>query len=345
MISKRKIIFYFGFAGLLPAIFYISREIYLGNIDTFDLDFVLKVLGNMIMGYFITAFVSTAVIYSTLPLDRLFPWEKGVWRRIVIEFFSTNFVAVLAILVVGNITYFLPLYKNSYKEHAIQGIVIAIILNLFLTTFYEGIRLFHKWKSSLVKAERLVKENVISKYEALQNQVNPHFLFNNLNTLSSLIYSDTKKAEEFIDEFASIYRYVLDNKDRFVVSLKEELKFIHSFINLYQIRFGEGFYFNIKIDSTLFHYQIPTLSLQLLVENTVKHNIVTKDHPLEVSIASDGQYIVVKNNLQIRDTENLSTGVGLENLKQRYKLITDKKPEFYIENDYYIARIPLIEPD
>lgn len=156
---------------------------------------------------------------------------------------------MVSIVIIYNITYFVGLAELTYREHILKGLVISTFLNLFLTTFYEGIRLFSKWKISLVESERLEKENIASKFEALKNQVNPHFLFNSLNTLSSLIYTDTAKAEKFIDEFANIYRYVLDNRDRFVVSLKEEVEFIKSFVYLLQIRFGEGLHFNIKIDS------------------------------------------------------------------------------------------------
>ena len=344
MISRQKIIFYFGFAGVLPASFFIARLIYLGEITSFGFAFIVKAITGMIMGYTVTALVSAAVIYSISFLDMYFPWEKGIWKRIITEFFYTNFVAVCAIVIIGSFTFLLGFSQVSFREHTIQGIVIAIILNLFLTTFYEGIRLFNKWKISLVESERLEKENMASKFEALKNQVNPHFLFNSLNTLSSLVYSDQEKAETFIDEFSSIYRYVLENRDKLVVSLQEEVTFIKSFVYLLKIRFGEGFIFNIKIDSNKLDFSLPTLSLQLLVENALKHNVITKDKPLKIHIFNLEDDIYVKNNLQNRDDSVESTGLGLENLKQRYELLSEDSPEFYIENDSYIAKLPLIPP-
>ena len=289
--------------------------------------------------------VSASVIYSIVLLDKFFPWDKGIWKRIISEFFYTNFVAIFAITIIYHLTYLVGLSQLPYREHMIIGIVISIVLNLFLTTFYEGIRLFGKWKVSLVESERLEKENITSRFEALKNQINPHFLFNSLNTLSSLIYTDTGKAEIFIDEFASIYRYVLENSDRFVVSLKEEVEFIKSFVYLLQIRFGEGLQFNIKIESEKLKYNLPTLSLQLLVENAIKHNVVTKDKPLKISITIENDYIFVKNNLQSREENIVSTGIGLENLKQRYELLSNLNPEFIIENDHYIAKLPLIQAE
>ena len=345
MISRKKIILYFGFAGVLPAFFFIVQEIYLGEAKQFDLAFFVEKIINLALSYVITASVSASVIYSITYLDKLLPWEKGVWNRIVVEFFYTNTVAIAAITIINNITYVAGLTEYSYKEHILLGIIIAIILNMFLSTFYEGIRLFSKWKTSLVESERLAKESMTSKFEALKNQINPHFLFNSLNTLSALIYSDTEKAEVFIDEFASIYRYILDNRDRFVVSLKEEIDFIKSFVYLLKIRFGDGLVFNIHIDSELLKHNLPTLSLQLLVENAIKHNIVSTDHPLEVSIYNENNSIIVKNNLQPRDEEIDSIGIGIVNLKERYKLLSDLEPRFEIANEHYIAKLPLIQSE
>ena len=345
MISRKKIILYFGLAGIFPALFFIASSIYNLEVTTFDNAYFIKVFISIVLGYLITATVSAAVIYSIPYLDKIAPWEKGIWKRIITEFFYTNFVALSTITVINNITYFLNLTDYTFKGHLLQGLLIAFILNAFLTTFYEGIRLFNNWKHSLVESERLEKESMTAKFEALKNQVNPHFLFNSLNTLSSLVYSDTEKAEKFIDEFASIYRYILDNRDRIAVSLSEEIKFIKSYIYLQKIRFGDCLVFNMKIDTAKLNHVLPTLSLQLLVENAIKHNVVTSEKPLEIEIADEGFFIVVKNNLQLRDEKVESVGVGIENLKQRYQLISGQVPSFEIVNEHYIAKLPLIQPE
>ncbi len=345
MISKHKIILYFGCAGALPSTFFIGRKIFLGEVTTFDFTFLINSISDLILGYIITALVSAAVIYSIVILDKYLPWDKGIWKRIIAEFFYTNFVAIFSIILIFQVTFSVGLSQFPYREHMIMGIIIAIVLNLFLTTFYEGIRMFSKWKQSLIESERLEKESIASKFEALKNQVNPHFLFNSLNTLSSLVHTDPAKAEIFIDEFSSIYRYVLENQERLVVSLKEELDFIKSFVFLLKIRFGEGLDFTIKIDGDKLHFNLPTLSLQLLVENEIKHNIVTKDKPLKITIFTEKDDIIIKNNLQYRNEKVERTGIGIENLKQRYQLLTNLRPVFIIENDYYIAKIPLIQPE
>lgn len=345
MISKRKIILYFGFAGILPAVFFTTQKILSDEVKNIDFSFLVGAITNLIMAYTVTALVSASVIYSIQFLDKYFPWDRGIWKRIITEFFYTNLVSVISITLINNLIFLVGLSNYDYKEHIVQGIIIAIVLNLFLTTFYEGIRLFNNWKHSLVESERLEKENMASKFEALKNQVNPHFLFNSLNTLSSLIYSDTAKAEVFIDEFASIYRYVLDNQDRLVVSLKEEVEFIKSFVYLLKIRFGDGLVFNIHIDGDKLNCLLPTLSLQLLVENAIKHNVVTKEKPLEVFISTEHECVIVKNNLQNRQENISSPGIGLNNLRQRYELLSNLKPTFVIENDHYIAKLPLIQAE
>ena len=191
--------------------------------------------------------------------------------------------------------------------------------------------------------ERQQKENVISQLESLKNQVNPHFLFNCLNTLSALVHEDTEAAEKFIIKLTNVYRYVLDQKDKSLVRLDEELQFMRSFFFLQKIRFGE----NIHLSETgtsgnILNYYIPTLALQLLMENAIKHNIISHDKPLYIQVTVDeGLFLIVKNNYQKKENAN-NTGIGLNNLRERYSLITSQMPEFTIVNNSFIARIPLI---
>jgi LytS/YehU family sensor histidine kinase len=216
------------------------------------------------------------------------------------------------------------------------------VLDFILVAVYEGVYFFKQWKQSLLKTEKLEKEFLSSKFEALKNQINPHFLFNSLNTLSALIHEDVDKSEKFIDEFAKIYRYVLENQENIAVSLNNELAFVKSYLYLQQIRFGKSLDSEIKIDVSKLDYMIPTLSLQLLIENAIKHNKITKSDPLKIKIYNEEDYLVVENNLQLRDQKNDSTGIGLNNLKERYKLMTEHKPEFIVTEKSYVAKIPLI---
>lgn len=192
--------------------------------------------------------------------------------------------------------------------------------------------------------ERQQKENVISQLESLKNQVNPHFLFNCLNTLSALIHEDTQSAEKFIIKLTNVYRYVLDQKDKSLVRLDDELQFMRSFFFLQKIRFGENI--NLIEHSTnvrILNYYIPPLALQLLLENAIKHNVISKEKPLYIEVTVDDQLcLIVKNNYQKKENHTHNTGIGINNLKARYSLITSHLPEFTIVNNSFIAKIPLI---
>ena len=195
----------------------------------------------------------------------------------------------------------------------------------------------------LLKAEKQLKENILSQFETLKNQVNPHFLFNCLNALSSLVHDDPDLAEAFISKLTKVYRYVLDLKDRATVPLPDELEIIKSYFFLQQIRFGNSLRMYTQVDPKWLNKSIPPLTLQLLVENAVKHNIVSRDNPLTVELyVEDSGFFVVKNNYQLRTDEVESTGIGLENLQARYEFLSDLQPKFFEEDGYYFAKVPLL---
>lgn len=194
-----------------------------------------------------------------------------------------------------------------------------------------------------LKSEQQAKENILSRFETLKNQVNPHFLFNSLNVLSSLVHEDPNLAEDFIGKLTKVYRYVLDLKDQVLVSLEEELAFIKSYFFLHQIRFGNKLRLYVQIPPEDTHQLLPPLTLQLLVENAIKHNIITHEHPLTIEMYTEDQHFVVKNNFQPRKESVASTGIGLQNLKSRYQFLSDIQPSFVKDADSYIAKVPLLD--
>jgi PAS domain S-box-containing protein len=191
---------------------------------------------------------------------------------------------------------------------------------------------------------KLQKENLQSQFEVLKQQVNPHFLFNSLNVLTSLIKVDPDLAEVFTERLSIVYRNVLENKDKDLVSLGSEMDFIKAYVFLLDIRFTNKVFVNINVDEKDFDSYVVPLALQLLIENAIKHNTFSKMNPLIIELFVDeNKYLNVINNLQSRKTQMMSTGIGLVNISKRYSLLSERQPAFEVTGTHFIARIPLIE--
>jgi PAS domain S-box-containing protein len=190
---------------------------------------------------------------------------------------------------------------------------------------------------------KMQKENLQSQFDVLKQQVNPHFLFNSLNVLTSLIRLEPELAEKFTVHLSKVYRYVLENKDNELVNLITELDFLDAYIFLLNIRFMDKLAVNINIPPSQKNCLVIPLALQLLIENAIKHNAMSKKSPLTIDIFIDeNHFLNVVNNLQEREAHMTSTGVGLKNIQNRYLLLNNTSPEFEKTSDRFIARIPLI---
>ncbi len=193
---------------------------------------------------------------------------------------------------------------------------------------------------------KVQKENLQSQFEVLKQQVNPHFLFNSLNVLTSLIKIDPDLAESFTERLSKVYRYVLENKEKDLVSLSTELEFLNAYLFLLEIRFMNKIVIEINIDKSYYDFQILPIAIQLLIENAIKHNTFSKVSPLKIELYIDSQNrLNIVNNLNTRETKFASTGVGLENISRRYALVSDQSPEFTKTKDQFIARLPLLKSE
>lgn len=215
--------------------------------------------------------------------------------------------------------------------------IIAIIIN-------EGWFTYRQWKEAIIDAERLQKINWESRYEGLKQQVNPHFLFNSINTLSSLIHEDKAGAGQYVKEMSQVYRYLLRNNDDELVPLEAEIRFIQSYFHLLKTRFGSGIQLKIDVPQKFLTNLLPPLTLQMLVENAVKHNHVSKDSPLQISIGCTKEgWLSVSNNLQKKLGKVESTGIGLANIQEKYKLLGLPGVQLKNNGQVFIAMIPLVE--
>jgi LytS/YehU family sensor histidine kinase len=194
------------------------------------------------------------------------------------------------------------------------------------------------------EAEQLKKLNVMMQLESLKSQVKPHFLFNSLNTLTGLVEKDTSRAVKFIAELSKVYRYLLQSNEKEVIQVSEELKFTQAYFFLLQTRFGEGISLETEVAEKYHYHLIPPLTLQMLLENAVKHNQVSARKPLHVIIRADEGTLVVQNNYQPKRSVATSNGMGLSNIAAKYKLLN--QPEVLILNgdEHFTVRVPLIKP-
>ncbi|MDB5241530.1 MAG: hypothetical protein JWP57_2155 [Spirosoma sp.] len=229
----------------------------------------------------------------------------------------------------------------AYVQRANVGFTVAIMLSAFDLTI--NARAFQQLKHVQLRAERLEKEAVLSQFEALKNQLSPHFLFNSLSILTSLIHEDVELSEQFIKQLSKAYRYLLEQRDQDLVPLKTELDFIQAYTFLLQIRFENKFEVCIDVPPAVQdQYQIAPLSLQLVVENAVKHNRMSIQERLQVRIYVAENYLIIENPLQPRDQPEPSTGVGLRNITNRYALLTEHPVWYGEQNGLFIVKIPLI---
>lgn len=347
MLKRRftgKVLLVLVLAGCLPPVFFIAK--YSANYSELETGVqisFLYLIGQFAHSIFLTISAAFASISVVIFLQIKFPWEKGVAIRLLLEIIFTNLVvsAVMLLSVFSFRFFFQGHVHDDNSSLWFDVLATGVIMNVLLTSAYEGYYFFVNWKLSLVKAERLERENLQAQFSVLKSQINPHFLFNSLNVLSNLVYENAEKAELFIDEFARVYRYLLDVHDCASVSLEEEMEIVEAYLYLQSIRFGSGLNVHVAIKDDLKDYRLPPLAVQLCVENAIKHNIVSEYFVLSITISCSDKSVIVRNNLQRRGNVE-STGLGQRNLLDRYKLYAGIAPFFRVEEGRYVAELPLI---
>lgn len=273
-----------------------------------------------------------------------FPALRQTRKRIVL--LATLIVPVMSASVTSILYAFdyFGILGYSIKPHDLQYIlVVGFCVNLIFVTLYELDYVVERLKEAVMEKESLKQQALQHEFDVLKNQVNPHFLFNCFNTLSSLISENKEKAEVFLNELSKVYRYLLRNNEDGLSTVENEIKFIRSYYGLLQTRHGDALQMTIDIDKRYHPYLLPSLSLQLLVENVVKHNQLAKNHPLMIEIfTTAGNQLVVNNNLQRRTVKAPSNRVGLENIKAKYELLNQKGFQIMEDGKNFTVVLPLI---
>jgi LytS/YehU family sensor histidine kinase len=264
-------------------------------------------------------------------------WVKKPIERLVVGIITT--VAYTVGVAIG----LLKLWEwsrgfrfSSYTEF----VIVSLVITFLISTFLHGREFLLMWRKAAVDAERYQKESIKANFESLKSQVNPHFLFNSLNVLTSLVYQDADKAARFIKKLSEVYRYVLDKQSQELVSIKEEKSFVESYVYLQQIRFGD----NLKVVMTdLDDGKVIPLSIQILLENAIKHNEVSAEYPLSISIKRESDYLIVENSLRLKTSPlEESSGLGLANIQRRYEFLMDKPVMVSKTETKFEVKIPVL---
>jgi sensor histidine kinase YesM len=282
--------------------------------------------------------------YLLFTLRSYFNWFNKPIKKIIALLFAISFytIPLSGLLLIG----WYHLFKRGIVDWSVvnTATLIIMICVVFITHVYETVFLVKQAESDQLKKEQLERARAEAELEALKNQVDPHFIFNSLNTLSHLIEDKPEKAKLFNDNLAEIYRYILQNKARDLVLLKEEIEFVRHYFALLRIRFENAMHLQIDVQETeCEQFLIPPISLQILVENAIKHNEFSDQNPLRIQILLENESLTVKNEIRKKQLRKPSSGIGLKNLDERCQLITSKKMTIEGKENEFIVGLPVLK--
>jgi hypothetical protein len=297
----------------------------------------------MVMGCGIT---ECSLVVSRL-LDPLLPWERWPGRRFLVQLLSQ----IAGIMVLISLVLFVPfILENDHQDMTSDDWVglqqiffISIVLSLITTAIFTGIYLIAKWRATILEAAGLKQANLQAQLQSLKAQLDPHFMFNNFSTLSSLISENQQDALLFLDHLSNVYRYMANNLSLNIISLKEEMDFIDAYIYLIKIRFADNLEITVNIPEQYHYKGIPPITLQLLIENAVKHNVASRTNPLHINIAvADDGRLMISNNMQRIRYVIPSAGIGIRNITNRYRLLSAEIPDITETETMFIVKVPLL---
>ena len=276
-----------------------------------------------------------------IQVRRRYPEFRDAGKRVLLQVVLSLTYVNIAGMFCG--FFFFMIKINDFRPTTFQIISTNFTTVLFFLAIYESIFFYFQLRQSIEEKELVKQEHIRSQLEGLRNQVNPHFLFNSLNTLMNIVAEDQDLAIRFLKKLSKVYRYVLDIRDQKLVPLSQELDFIHSYVFLQKERFGDNLKVEIDVPDTWMNHKVIPLSLQLLFENAIKHNVISAKKPLTVRVFIKHHTLVVENNLQRKSQQMPSTQVGLENIRNRYRFFTDQRVQVLESTQHFSVAIPLVQ--
>lgn len=329
------------FLSCLIFIILVLIELVSGNTISLNLDLLIY-FGYTTL-YTCSIYFANAYIFVTL--DRWFAEDRFSKKRLFIGFIS-SFVVTLLVIFLLHLFQALWIDQQNFSQFLAQerasNYIVSIVITLIVTLSLYAFYFYKAYQDSKVKEQKIIAGTANAKFESLKNQIDPHFLFNSLNVLSSLIEENPESAQKFTTSLSKIYRYVLEQKDKELVPLEEELSFAKTYMNLLKMRFENSLFYELPLGEMDPEAKVVPLSLQLLLENTVKHNVVSEQKPLNIKIYVDGDYLAVENNFQKKEVLQDRKGVGLDNIASRYGIISQRKVLVQQTQDYFTVRIPIL---
>ncbi len=293
-----------------------------------------------------TFFMWEGNLWIVKRLKRKFPEYRQTHQRITTEIGFCAVYTIVTVFALSALIIFLNSGKctfNNILNDFSFALKPSLVGTMIVVSIQEAIYFFGEWRKTTLEAEQLKRENIASQFETLKSQVNPHFLFNSLNTLITIIPEDPQLAVAFVQKLSNVYRYILQNKDKDVVTLAEEMKIAEAYLFLLKTRFGENLQVNTNIPSAQLSKFIAPLTIQMLLENAIKHNVISTEKPLHIDLYIEkDQALVVKNNLQRKSSVPDSTQTGLANISQRYKLLCQQAVEVIVTASNFIVVLPLL---
>ena len=326
--------------GIILFLIALAFSVITNGTIVFDLE-LMRVLGYYIMYSvpltFVNGYFFNFINHRT--------WTKFKKFKFLIGLLGSVFLTLVTLIVVRAI-HKVVLEKNTFNEFITSENSVfyfsALLATLVITLFFHALYFYKELQEKKVKEQQVIAGTASAKFESLKNQIDPHFLFNSLNVLNSLIEENPENAQKFTTSLSRIYRYVLEQKDKELVSVEEELAFARTYMDLLSMRFENSLFYEVPKTLVKPEARVVPLSLQLLLENAIKHNTVSESKPLHIRIYEEGNYLVVENNFQKKEVLNPRRGVGLANIINRYHIVTNRKVVIDQNSDNFKVKLPIL---
>ena len=328
---------------IIGSVVYIIGNLLSGGFDyktvnDFLIDFGLYQCYAFILGY------SNMVFFYYMERRT---WKKGeTIKRVIIGIIGSTLITLIGLFflrtVISMFLYDIPFEQFIQNETWNHGYSFGVWVTLTIVSIVHVIFFYNRYQKNKIKEQKVIAGTASAKFDALKNQLDPHFLFNSLNVLTSLIEENPANAQKFTTSLSKVYRYVLEQKNKDLITVDEELRFAKTYMSLLKMRFEDSIIFEIPEQATNPESKVVPLSLQLLLENAVKHNMVTSSKPLHIKIYEKEGMLIVENNLQPKQIVKKSSGVGLENIKQRYQLLSNKTVSINQSTSTFAVAIPML---